>query len=68
MKAKVWTLCTFLELGTKHPWKGLQRQSLELRWEEGPSRDSHNQGIIPIKKPPDQDTIAYARKVLLTGH
>jgi hypothetical protein len=46
----------------------LQRQSLELRWKEGPSRDSHNQGIIPIKKPPDLDTIAYARKVLLTGH
>jgi hypothetical protein len=24
------TLCPFLELGTKHPWKELQRQSLEL--------------------------------------
>jgi hypothetical protein len=22
--------CPFLELGTKHPWKELQRQSLEL--------------------------------------
>jgi hypothetical protein len=29
-KKKVWTLCPFLELGTKHPWKELQRQSLEL--------------------------------------
>jgi hypothetical protein len=29
-KTKVWTLCPFLELGTKHPWKELQRQSLEL--------------------------------------
>jgi ribosomal protein L37AE/L43A len=24
-KTKVWTLCPFLELGTKHPWKELQR-------------------------------------------
>ena len=30
-KTKVWTLCPFLELGTKHPWKELQRQSLEQR-------------------------------------
>jgi hypothetical protein len=22
-KTKVWTLCPFLELGTKHPWKEL---------------------------------------------
>jgi hypothetical protein len=29
MKTKVWTLCPFLELGTKHPWKELQRQSVE---------------------------------------
>ena len=25
-----WTLCPFLELGTRHPWKELQRQSLKL--------------------------------------
>jgi hypothetical protein len=31
MKTEVWTLCPSLELGTKHPWKELQRQSLELR-------------------------------------
>jgi hypothetical protein len=30
MKTEVWTLCPSLELGTKHPWKELQRQSLEL--------------------------------------
>ena len=24
----------FLELGTKHPWKELQRQSLELKWKD----------------------------------
>jgi hypothetical protein len=30
-ETKVWTLCPFLKLGTKHPWKELQRQSLELR-------------------------------------
>jgi hypothetical protein len=35
--------CPFLELGTKHPWKELQRQSLELRQKDGPSRDCHIQ-------------------------
>jgi hypothetical protein len=29
-KTKVWTLYPFLEMGTKHPWKELQRQNLEL--------------------------------------
>jgi hypothetical protein len=37
-KTKVWTLCPFIELGTKHPWKELQRHSLELRQKDGPSR------------------------------
>jgi hypothetical protein len=46
-KSKVWTLLPFLELGTKHPWKELQRQSLELRQKDGPSRDCHIQGSIP---------------------
>jgi hypothetical protein len=27
---RVWTLYPFLELGTKHTWKELQRQNLEL--------------------------------------
>jgi hypothetical protein len=31
MKTEVWALCPSLEVGTKHPWKELQRQSLELR-------------------------------------
>jgi len=31
------TLCSFLELGTKHLWKELQRQSLELKRKDGPS-------------------------------
>jgi hypothetical protein len=35
-----------LELGRKHPWKELQRQSLELRQKDGPSRDCHIQGSI----------------------
>jgi hypothetical protein len=39
--------CPFLELGIKHPWKELQRQSLELRQKDGPSRDCHIQGSIP---------------------
>jgi hypothetical protein len=32
---------------TKHPWKELQRQSLELRQKDEPSRDCHIQGSIP---------------------
>jgi hypothetical protein len=43
----IWTLCPFLELGTKHPWKELQRHSLELRRKDGPSRDCHICGSIP---------------------
>jgi hypothetical protein len=38
-KTNVSTFCPFLELGTKHPWKELQRQSLQLRQKDGPSRD-----------------------------
>ena len=55
-----------LIIGTKHPWKELQRQSLELKQKDGPfrnalSRDpSHNQ-------PPNDDTIAYTSKILLKG-
>jgi hypothetical protein len=30
MKTKVWTLCPFLELGTEHPLKELQRLDLFL--------------------------------------
>jgi hypothetical protein len=58
------TVCPFLELGTKHPWKELQRQSLELRQKDGPSRipgdPSHNQ-------PPNADTIGYTSKIFLKG-
>jgi hypothetical protein len=44
---QVWILRSFLECGTKYPWKELQRQSLELRLEEGPFRDCPTQGSIP---------------------
>jgi hypothetical protein len=30
-----------------NPWKELQRQSLELRQKDGPSRDCHIRGSIP---------------------
>jgi hypothetical protein len=36
-----------LRMGNKTQWRDLQRQSLELRWKEGPSRDCPNQGSIP---------------------
>jgi hypothetical protein len=54
-------------LGTKHPWKELQRQSLELRRKDGPSRDCHTQGGPSHNQPPNADTIAYTSKILLKG-
>jgi hypothetical protein len=63
-KTNTWILHSSLEQGTKYPRKELQRQSLELRRKDGPSRDcptrdpSHNQ-------PPNTDTIAYARKIFV---
>jgi hypothetical protein len=36
-----------LRIGNNHPWKELQRQSLELRQKDGPSKDCHIQGFIP---------------------
>ena len=36
-----------LRIGNNPPWKELQRQSLELRRKNGPSRDCHIQGSIP---------------------
>jgi hypothetical protein len=33
-----------LRIGNNHPWKELQRQSLELRQKDRPSRDCHIQG------------------------
>jgi hypothetical protein len=58
--------CPFLELGTKHPWKELQRQSLELRRKDGPSRDYHI-GDPSHNQLPNVDTIAYTNKILLKG-
>ena len=45
MKTEVWTLCPSLDLGTKHPWKELQRQRLELRQKE---RMDHLETAIPV--------------------
>jgi hypothetical protein len=54
-----------LRIGNNHPWKELQRLSLELKMmdhlETAISRDpSHNQ-------PLNNDTIAYTSKSLLKG-
>ena len=46
-KTKVWILRSFVEWGTKYPWKELQRQSSELRLKEGPSRDCPTWGSVP---------------------
>jgi hypothetical protein len=37
-----------LRIGNNHPWKELQRQSLELRQKDGPSRDLPDPGFHPI--------------------
>jgi hypothetical protein len=47
MKTNVWILHSSLEEGTKLPWKELQRQSLELKRKDGPSRDYSTWGTIP---------------------
>jgi hypothetical protein len=36
-----------LRIGNNHPWKELQRQILELRQKDAPSRYCHIQGSIP---------------------
>ena len=64
-KTKVWILQSFLERKTKYPWKKLQRQSVEQRLKEWPSRDypwdpPHIQSQNP-------ETIVDANKCLLAG-
>ena len=55
-----------LRIGNNHPWKELQRQSLELRQKMDhletaiPRDPSHNQL-------PNADTIVYTSKILLKG-
>ena len=44
----MWILRFFLEWGTKYPWKEIQRQSVEQRLNERPSRDCHTWGSIPF--------------------
>jgi hypothetical protein len=66
MKTKVWTLCPFLELGTKHPWKDYRDKvwSCDERMDHLETAitgdPSHNQL-------PNADTIAYTNKILLKG-
>jgi hypothetical protein len=43
----VWILWTFLEGGTKYPWKELQRQSVNQRLKEPPYKDCPTWGSIP---------------------
>jgi hypothetical protein len=49
MKNKVWILCPFLELGTKHPWNGVTETNLELRGDFWDSIGNINE-IIPNNK------------------
>ena len=51
--SQVWIRQSFLESGTKYPWKELQRQSVEQRMKERPSRDCPIWESIPytVTKP-----------------
>ena len=62
----MWILWSFLEGGTKYPWKEIQRQSVEQKLKERPSRDCHTWGSIPYTVT-NPDTIVDAKKYLLTG-
>jgi hypothetical protein len=46
LKSYLMKIIELLRIGNNHPWKELQRQSLELRQKDGPSRDCHIQGSI----------------------
>jgi hypothetical protein len=65
-KTKVWILRSFLEGGTKYPWKSYGDKVWSKDWREGhpdtvpPGDRSHTQS-------PNPDTIVNANKCLLTG-
>jgi hypothetical protein len=63
-KTKVWILHSFLEWGTKCPWKELQRKSSDLRQNEGPPRDCLTCGSIPLTttKPRHYFPVSYQGK------
>jgi hypothetical protein len=65
-KIKVWILQSFLEEGTKYPWEEVQRQSVEQRLKERPSRDCPTWDASHVQSP-NPDTIVDANKCLLTG-
>ena len=54
-----------LRIGNNTPMEGITETNLELRWKEGPSRTAPPGDPSHIQ-PPNPDTIAYARKTLLT--
>jgi hypothetical protein len=47
LKKEVWILLSFLEGGIKYPWEEIQRQSMEQRLKERPSRNFPTWGSIP---------------------
>jgi hypothetical protein len=56
----------FLERGTKHPQVEIQRQIVEEKLKENPSRDCRPGDPSHIQLP-NPDTIVDANKCLLTG-
>jgi hypothetical protein len=62
-EGKGWILRSFLEGETEYPWEEIQRQSVEQRLKERPSRDCPTWGSIHSLNP---DSTVYTNKCLLT--
>jgi hypothetical protein len=60
-------LWSFSKEGTKYSCEELQRQIVEQRLKEKPSRDYPTWGFIPYIQSPNPDTIVDSKKCLLTG-
>jgi hypothetical protein len=65
-KTKLWMLWSLLEEGRKYSLEKLQRQSVEQRLKERPSRDCSTWGSIPYTSS-NPDTIVDAKKCMLTA-
>jgi hypothetical protein len=62
----VWILLSFLEWEKKKPMEGVTETKFRAEMEERTIQTLPHPGIHPIPKP-NPDTIAYTRKILLTG-
>ena len=66
-KTKVWILWSFLEGGTKYPWKESYTDKVWSRDWRNDHPETAPPGNQSHKQPPNPDTMADANKSLLTG-